>query len=107
MHVTGAPKAAPGMRTYRQRWIQAESKAGDLPTAGRQRAGAGKGGERCFGSDPPGVRPTHPQLRGHDRADAGLGQQLWNVRGGEVLEVGLDGLGVVGEGSSATGQPPE
>jgi hypothetical protein len=24
VHVTGAPKAAFGMRTYRQRWIQAE-----------------------------------------------------------------------------------
>jgi hypothetical protein len=84
-----------------------EPKAGDLPNAGRQRTGSGKSGERCLGSDPPGVRPTHPQLRRHDRPDAGLGQQLRNVRGGEGLQVGLDGLRVAGEGSNATRQPPE
>jgi SRSO17 transposase len=32
VHVTGAPKATPGMRTYRQRWIQVEHDYRELKT---------------------------------------------------------------------------
>ena len=72
----------------------AEPVAGGLATGSRDRRDAGQSREGGLGAEPDGVGPGDEQLRGNDRADAGLVEQLWCERAhvNEDLALELSGF---------------
>ena len=67
-----------------------EAVADRLPGGGGDRGAAGESCEGRFRADPAGVRPGKDELRGRERADAGLLEQLGRELPREPLDLACE-----------------
>jgi len=80
-----------------------EPVADGLAGGGGDGCGAGEGGEGGFGAEAAGMLPGAEELRGGDRADAGLGEERGRERADELVQLRLELGCLSSERERATG----